>query len=79
MLRLNLQSLSESALKEVFEHVCLLYDSSYGFLESDHDVHECFRHIERRSGIKTRSFIKGAVEILDLRRFHRDMSLGQIE
>lgn len=79
LLRLNLQPLSEAALKEVFEHVCLLYDSSYGFLESDHDVDECFGHIKSRSGVKTRSFIKGAVEILDLRRFHRNMSLGQIE
>lgn len=79
LLRLNLQPLSETALKEVFEHVCLLYDSSYSFLESDYDIDECFEHIKSRSGVKTRSFIKGAVEVLDLRRFHPNMSLGLIE
>jgi len=79
VVRLDLQPLSEAALKEVFEHVCLLYDSSYSFLESDYDIDECFEHIKSRSGVKTRSFIKGAVEVLDLRRFHPNMSLGQIE
>lgn len=72
---LPLQPLSEGALKDIFEHVCLLYDSAYSFLESDRDVQGCFEVIKAKSQTGTRSFIKGSVEVLDLRRFHPGLSL----
>ena len=79
MLCLRLEPLSEKALKEVFEHICLLYDSGYGFLESDRNVQKCFEVISDKSTTITRSFIKGSVELLDIRRFHPNLSLEQIE
>jgi len=79
LLSLHLHPLSEAALKQIFEHICLLYDSGYGFLERDLDISKCFEVIKGKSRAGTRSFIKGSVEILDLRRFHPGMSLEQIE
>lgn len=79
MLCLRLKPLSEKALKEVFEHICLLYDSGYGFLESDRNVQKCFEVISDKSTTITRSFIKGSVELLDIRRFHPNLSPEQIE
>lgn len=79
LLRMNVQPLSEPALKDVFDHICLLYDSGYNFLESDRDVQGCFELVRRKSRSVTRSFVKGSVEILDVRRFHPGMSLDQIE
>ena len=79
LLCLRLQPLSDGALKDIFEHVCLLYDSAYGFLESDRDVQGCFEVIKAKSQAGTRSFIKGSVEVLDLRRFHPSLSLEGME
>ncbi|MDD5702711.1 MAG: DUF2791 family P-loop domain-containing protein [Dehalococcoidales bacterium] len=76
---IRLQSLSDSALKEVYEHICLLYDSSYDFLESDSDNTKSFDLIKSKTNGGTRSMIKGSVEILDLKRFHHGISLEEIE
>jgi hypothetical protein len=79
LLCLRLQPLYQGALKDIFEHVCLLYDSAYSFIESDRDVQGCFEIIKAKSQTGTRSFIKGSVEVLDLRRFHPGLSLEGME
>ena len=76
---LTLEPLPERSLKEIFEHICLIYDSSYKFLESELDVNRCFKHVLKKAEKKTRAFIKGSVEILDLRRFYPDQELGRFE
>jgi hypothetical protein len=77
--RLRLQPLSELALKDVFDHVCLLYDSCYGFLETDDSIQRCFETIKDKAKPGTRAFVKGSVEVLDLRRFHPHIPLDQYE
>lgn len=79
ILCLRLEPLSGKSLRKVFKHICLLYDSSYGFPQSDSDIQSCFEVIKAKSRTGTRSFIKGSVEILDLRRFHPDLPLEHIE
>ena len=69
--KISLESLTKSALKEVFEHICLLYDSAYDFLEDDLTIDEIFQRVTLESG-RTRSFVKGAVEALDLARLNEE-------
>ncbi|HXG41126.1 MAG TPA: BREX system ATP-binding domain-containing protein [Dehalococcoidia bacterium] len=77
--RLHLRPLSDGALKQLFHEICLLYQSAYGPVELRDDAQRCFGLVKARSGTGTRSFIKGSVEILDLRRFHPDLPLEAIE
>ena len=65
--RVTLNPLSEEALKQVFEHICLLYDSAYDYLEEDATIDAIFRELNRRAQTPRR-FVKGAVEVLDLAR-----------
>ena len=75
--RIDLEPLSYESLKQVFEHICLLYDSAYDFLEEDIVIEEIFQSINRQDR-GTRLFVKGSVEALDLARFHRDKSIDQV-
>lgn len=63
----ELEPLSEKALRQVFEHICLLYDSAYDYLEEDVTIDAIFNILNQ--SIQTRLFVKGAVEILDIARF----------
>ena len=73
----QLAPLSDNALKEVFEHICLLYDSSYQFLEEDIIIDKIFRKVNAQSG-RTRLFVKGSVEGLDLVRFYPGRNLEEV-
>lgn len=68
-LRIDLQPLTDDALKEVFEHVCLLYNSAYDSLEEGLTISAIFRRITIQGG-RTRMFVKGSVEALDLVRLN---------
>ena len=77
MTKIELKPLSNNARKEVFEHICLLYDSCYNFLEEDLTIDNIFRKVNTRSG-RTRMFVKGAVEALDLVRLNPGKDLGEV-
>jgi len=63
-----LQPLTDDALKEVFKHISLLYNSAYGTLIIKENLIDLiFRVVTILSG-RTRMFVKGSVEALDLNR-----------
>lgn len=68
--KINLKPLTDSALKEVFGHICLFYDSAYDFLEEDVTINTIFQQVSSESG-RTRLFIKGSVEALDIIRLNK--------
>lgn len=74
--KIELQSLEDDALREVFKHVCLLYNRAYGFLENDHVLDGLFQRVKNHQGL-TRLFVKGSVEALDILRFHGKKSLDK--
>jgi len=74
---LELEPLSDEALQEVFREICLRYDSAYDFLEGDLTISHIFDHIASRAG-RTRLFVKGAVEALDLVRLNHGRSLDEV-
>jgi len=76
-LRIELEPLTNDALREVFEHICLLYDSSYDFLEENLIVDAIFRKVNTQSG-RTRLFVKGSVEAIDLVRLNHDKPLDEV-
>lgn len=73
-----IDKLPAEALKEIFNHICLLYDSAYDFAGAMTHVDQCLSKIIGLASIGNRAFIKGCVEILDIRRFHPELSIGQI-
>jgi len=77
MPKIDLEPLPDDTLKEVFEHICLLYNSSYDFLEEDLTVDKLFREVNTQSG-RTRLFVKGSVEALDLVRFNPEKDLDKV-
>lgn len=76
--KVRLEDISEAALKETFNKICLLYDSAYDFPKAISDINDCYEIVRDRTKTGIRSFIKGAVEIHDIRRFNPDLSLKQI-
>lgn len=76
-LRLDLEPLGEQALKGLFEEICLIYDSAYGFLEKDPIVDLIYRRVKDRGG-RTRMFVKAAVEALDLMRFGQRRPVAEV-
>ena len=68
--KISLESLTKSALKEVFERICRIYNSAYDFLEDALTIDEIFQRVTLESG-RTRLFVKGAVEALDLARLNK--------
>jgi hypothetical protein len=75
--RIDLQPLTDDALKEVFEHICLLYDSAYNFLEEDLTIEAIFHHVTTQGG-RTRMFVKSSVEALDLVRLNHGKPIGEV-
>lgn len=75
--RIELQHLTDTTLKEVFEHICLLYDSAYKFLEHDLTIDMIFRRVTTRGG-RTRMFVKSSVEALDLVRLNYGQPVGEV-
>jgi len=75
--RIDLQPLSDAVLKEVFEHICLLYDDAYEFLEEDLTIDRIFKRVTAQGG-RTRLFVKGAVEALDLARLNHGQPLDEV-
>lgn len=73
-----LEELSEESLREIFDHICLLYNSAYDFPKAVSDTSRCFEIVRGRARIGNRSFIKGSVEIHDLRRFHPSLPIEQL-
>lgn len=76
-LRIDLGPLTDNALQEAFEHICLLYDSSYNFLEETPIIEAISRKVNTQSG-RTRRFVKAAVEALDLVRFNSSKPLDEV-
>ena len=74
--KIDLRPLTDDAFKDVFEHICLLYDGAYGFLAGDVTIDKIFRRVASESG-RTRLFVKGSVEALDLARLNRGSSGGR--
>jgi hypothetical protein len=66
--RIDLDSLSDRVLRDVFEHICLLYAEAYEYLESDPVVDRIFERLQDRQGGRTRMFVKSCIEVLDLAR-----------
>ncbi|MBC7335266.1 MAG: hypothetical protein H5U01_03200 [Clostridia bacterium] len=75
--RLDLEPLDEQTLKGLFEEICLIYDSAYGFLEKDPIVDLIYRRVKDRGG-RTRMFVKAAVEALDLMRFGQNRPVAEV-
>ena len=75
---LEIGGLTEKALREVFTHICLLYNSAHDFFEASDYSDVCFEKICNQARTGNRSFIKGCVEILDIRRFHPRISIADI-
>lgn len=67
---IELRALSDVALRDVFGHICRLYAETYDFPEDDLTIDMIFRQVLSQGG-RTRMFVKGAVEALDLVRFNR--------
>jgi len=75
--RIDLPPLPDDALKEVFEHICLLYDGAYNFLEGDLTIDTIFHRVTKHGG-RTRMFVKGSVEALDLIRLNPGKMLDEV-
>ena len=75
--RIELEPLTNDALKEVFENICLLYSYSYNFIEDDSIINAIFRKVNTQSG-RTRLFVKGSVEAIDLVRIYRNKPLEEV-
>lgn len=67
---IDLDPLTDTALKEVFEQICLLYQKAYNFSFQKPENNAVFRRITEQSG-RTRLFVKGSVEALDLIRLRQ--------
>ncbi len=63
---LDIEPLSENALKKIFEKITSMYEDAYNRLDRN-KINELLEFIPRG---KTRLFIKGVIEALDLKRFH---------
>ncbi len=69
-MRIDLQSLTHTALKRVFENICLLYENAYAIPTGNLTVDTAFQRVTERDRC-TRLFVKGSVEALDLIRLNQ--------
>ncbi|MDI3476697.1 MAG: hypothetical protein PWQ59_222 [Thermoanaerobacterium sp.] len=65
--KIYLKPLSDNALKKVFEHICRIYGNAYSFSKININTEEIFRKVISEAG-RTRLFVKGSVEALDIAR-----------
>lgn len=75
--RLELQTLSDESLREVFEEIARLFDRAYDSINKDLTLHSAFQRIKPEDG-HPRMLVKGSVEVLDLARFNSDRELSEI-
>ncbi len=73
--RLEIESLSHNVLREVFQHICTVYQGAHNYLPNDTVRQRVFRHLRDGLGDNTRMFMKTAIETMDLSRL---VSLGRI-
>ncbi len=69
--RIDLKPLEDEVLYDVFEHICLHYGYAYDFIEEDPIIDSIFQRVANQGG-RTRFFVKGSVEALDLARLSHD-------
>lgn len=74
-----LEELPEKALREIFKYICLLYGTAYNCSEAESNMSQCFEILRSKAGRGNRYFVKGSVELLDIRRFHPKLPIEQIE
>lgn len=74
-----LDALPEKALREIFNYIFLLYSTAYNCSEDKSKMGRCFEIVNNRTGRGNRSFVKGSVELLDIKRSHPDLPIEQIE
>ncbi|BBO18321.1 conserved hypothetical protein [Candidatus Brocadia pituitae] len=68
--RIYLESLNDTAFRKAFENICLLYENAYGNLKGILTIEKHFQDVMKHSKY-TRSFVKSAVEVLDLIRLNQ--------
>jgi hypothetical protein len=71
---LNIEPLDENALKKIFDKIISLYKEAHNHI----DLSEVDKLIEYIPRGKTRLFIKGIIEALDLKRFYPEKSWGEL-
>jgi len=74
-----LEELPEKALRQIFKYICLLYGTAYNCREAESKMSQCFEIVRSKTGRGNRHFVKGSVELLDIRRFHPNLPIEQIE
>jgi len=65
--KISLQPLTDRDLRQVFQHIFRLYREAYSFSQDQVSVDELLQEVISESG-KTRYFVKGSVEALDIAR-----------
>ena len=73
--QLEIESLSQDVLKEIFQRMCTIYQEAHGYLPSDSVRQRVYKLLKDGLGDNTRMFMKTAIETMDLRRL---ISLGRI-
>lgn len=72
---LNIEPLDEKELKKVSDEIISLYKRAYNHNLSESEVDKLTKYISNK---EMRSFIKGIIEALDLRRFYPEKSWGEL-
>lgn len=70
--QIEIENIDEKSLKKIFDKISSLYSQAYNVPEINTDV---FKKIPND---KTRRFIKGLIEALDLIRFHPDRKIEEL-
>ena len=76
--RLELDQLTEEALRKAFDYICHLYECAYGFPLPSQIAPTVFSLISNGRAPGTRTFMKTGVEALDLLRFHGVDRIGEL-
>ena len=72
---MEIESLSNDVLKEVFEHICTVYRGAHDYLPTNTARQRVFKHLRDGLADNTRMFMKTAIETMDLSRL---VSVGRI-
>lgn len=67
--RIDLETISDDALMEAFDHISRFYQDAYHYPLNSR-TNEILKKLMNRPGGRTRHFVKGCVEHLDLKRFN---------
>lgn len=63
----QINPLSDDVLRQIFENICLLYSEAYDYTDIDVMMESIYARLTDGGG-RTRAFVKGSVEALDLSR-----------